>query len=169
MKKIEEIEDLINKLGYGMIISDKRYYDMLKKQKRHFFTNTYDHCLRTAYLMYKLSGKKETIPLGLFHDFCERPIKSTEFSFSHIKTWYLFLHPEESVKNSLGMVSFYEDNGLWKNQKMERSDFDAVKSHMFPLSVHIPKTKKAWMLCIADKIVAISDIFAIFFIRTKDK
>ncbi len=154
-KSIKEIEDIFRTLGYGMILEDKNFV-RLKKQEKHFMSNTYDHSLRTAYIMYVMSEDKRTIPIGLFHDFCDRPKKDKDFKLLKPRTWWCFTHGNRAAENAIGAVVYYETNGLWKNKRMESEDFDAIRTHMFPLGP-VPKSKNAWLITVADKIAAIID------------
>lgn len=56
-----------------------------------------------------------------------------------------FFHPKKSLKNAK------------KDFEISEIEEDIIKKHMFPLTLIPPKTKEAWIVCIADKICAIKE------------
>lgn len=59
-----------------------------------------------------------------------------------------FIHPRKAMENAIEL--FDVNNHVAK----------CIRTHMFPATpLRIPKSKEAWILTIADKIAAISDIF----------
>jgi uncharacterized protein len=61
--------------------------------------------------------------------------------------WHGFRHP-----------SFAFDNAN-RDCKLTYIEIDIIKHHMFPLTIKPPKTREGLIVCIADKICAIQEIF----------
>ncbi len=154
--KINEIEILCKELGYACIIEDDKY-KTLRHQARHYTSNTYEHSLRVAYLTYKMTKDKTSIPVALLHDYCDRPT-GTIFSLFKPRTWYAFDHPVVAAQNAYQMLNRlnFEFFDSLNDEKIK-----AIETHMFPLAFGIPKGKTAWALTITDKFCAIYDFFTI--------
>ena len=59
-----------------------------------------------------------------------------------------FSHPEISLMNA---KKYFDIN---------ENEENIIRNHMWPLTItHIPKTKEAWVVCIADKIVSLIETF----------
>ena len=154
MIKMELSGDIIEYLLYRYAgtesILENKHYKELKNFPRHRYTNTYDHCLRvavgTAFIASKIGVNIESaIKTGLLHDMCfanyyKQPLISHGERHTGL---YAFYHPVEAAENAIA------EFGLTKEEEK------AIKSHMFPLSLHIPTSKLAWTLTIADKGIAI--------------
>lgn len=128
-------------------------FDILTKRKHHIQTSVSDHVLRVAYLCYRHNKKnpkskvdvQELIRSAMLHDFFfyDRYDKQTR-EFGRMQ--HVFRHPKIALNNAIGC---YPD--LTDNEK------DAIKNHMFPLTITPPKTKCGWLICWYDKVAAIED------------
>lgn len=61
--------------------------------------------------------------------------------------WHGFKHPKIALKNAM------DDFDLSETEK------DMIKNHMFPLTLRPPKYFEGWIICIADKISALWEMF----------
>lgn len=128
-------------------ILDSDTFRELMKYPRHGTTNTYDHCVRVAVCMVWLSEKlnldtDSAVKTGLLHDLC-----FVDYLGKHDHPGiYCLYHPEEAADNAI------REFGL------TRTEEKAIRSHMFPLALHIPSSRLAIMLTIADKMVATYEV-----------
>lgn len=118
---------------------------------RHVYTNTYDHCLRVAVCMIWLSEKtgvdvESAVKIGLLHDLCY----VNYYQKNDHPGLYCFYHPEEAADNAGRLF------GL--TQEEDR----AIRAHMFPLSLHLPTSRLAFTLIMADKLVASYEVLSGF-------
>ena len=130
------------------IISTPEYQTM-KNHRHHIKTNTYSHSIKVAYLCYKFHKKfnmkinlTSLIRGALLHDY---------YLYDwHIKTkdtkWHGFKHPKRAYNNAIRDYA-----------NINKIEKDIILHHMFPLTIIPPKTKEGWIVCIMDKIAAISD------------
>lgn len=120
----------------------------LRHFPRHIYTNTYDHSVRVAVCMAWLAKRSNVssasaVKVGLLHDLCFVDYTSKN---DH-PGLYCFYHPEEAADNAR------QEFGL------NRLEEKAIRAHMFPLSVHLPSSKLALHLLLADKAVALYEVF----------
>ena len=119
----------------------------LEKYKQHLNTSRLDHSLNVAYTSFLLAKKKnvnviETVRAALLHDFflyewrTEQPIKG-----SHVD-----VHPQQALLNAQTVTEV--------TPLME----DIIVSHMWPVGKIKPKSKEAWIVSWADKIVTIQEL-----------
>lgn len=118
----------------------------LRKQSRHCTTNTYDHCIRTAWISMMLADKwhmdrVSVAKAALLHDFCDR-WHATHIDVGRQRGFYLYSHPIMAAKNAAHYF------GITKEQRR------AILSHMFPTSIYPPVNRMAWILIIADNTAA---------------
>ena len=145
------------------ILEDEKF--KLLQRDRHHGTNKYDHCTRVGYVSYKLAkffncDYESIVRPALLHDFFfgERTEKA--------ENNYL-AHPVTSAENAKHYF------------KISEHEQDIIKTHMFhfaflrtifpfidfkqkpELKKNTPRSKEAWIVCIADLIVSIKE-FGIF-------
>ena len=128
------------------ILRSKSFRSLLH-YPRHIYTNTYDHSVRVAVCMAWLAKRSgmnpaSAVKVGLLHDLCFVDYTSKN---DH-PGLYCFYHPEEAADNAS------REFGL--SQREEK----AIRAHMFPLSVHLPNSKLALHLLLADKAVAVYEL-----------
>ncbi len=128
-------------------ILESSYYKKLMDYPRHGTTNTFDHCVRVAVCMIWLSSKlnlnvDSAVKTGLLHDLC-----FVDYLGKHDHPGiYCFYHPEEAADNAI------REFGLTRTEER------AIRSHMFPLSVHVPSSRLALTLTLADKMTALYEV-----------
>ena len=121
------------------IKNDSRVQEM-KKYIQHGSVSTYEHCQRVADLSYRinkhlhLGADKESLLKGaMLHDF-------------YLYDWHGYIHADIASKNAKKYLN--------ADQKVQ----DIIESHMWPLNItRIPKSREAWIVCIADKCVSVRE------------
>ena len=132
-------------------ITENILYRRLKKVPRHGTANTYEHSVRVAAAAEKLAkrfsvDRESAVRVGLLHDFCMENYHDHSRPKTHGGKWYCFYHPEDALENC-------RKEGI----RLTRTEKDAILSHMFPLSLHLPKSRLGLVLTLADKKVAVEE------------
>lgn len=133
-------------------ISDILKHDKVKSMDcfmQHGTTSTFKHSLNVARLSYELNKKfnlnanvKDLLTGAMLHDFYlydwhKRSIKYGLHGFNHSRI---------AMENA---IKYFNVNENVQN---------IILTHMWPLNItKIPKSKEAWIVCIADKICSIKD------------
>lgn len=134
----------IEKREFDSIISDivfNKEFNRLNNELHHGISR-YEHSLRVAKYSYVVSKKmkskntKEITRAALLHDFY---VDSDMVNCSETKR--LGLHPKVALDNA---NKYYELNDMQK---------DIIRTHMFPVSLNIPKYKESWLVSLVDKAV----------------
>ena len=133
-------------------ITERPMYQQLKEISRHGCTNTYEHSVRVAYAASRLAARMGVDPesaaiVGLLHDFClvDYRNKKKAAEARPDGRWYCFYHPEEALMNAAKIL------------KLNNEEKKAILSHMFPLALHLPTSRLALILTLADKQVATAE------------
>ncbi|SKA68161.1 uncharacterized protein SAMN02745111_01543 [Eubacterium uniforme] len=145
MKKYEkEIEEILDEIKYN-----ERTLDM-KNFIQHGKISTYDHCESVTNLSYKINKKlhlranEDTLCKGaMLHDFYLYDWHNYDDGSHKL---HGFSHPK---KASVNAKKYFE---------VSREVEHVISSHMWPLTFRsFPKSREAWIVCIADKCVAIRE------------
>lgn len=137
--------DILNEL------LQKDCLQQLKKYRQHRYTTTYDHCRHVAVMSYTFARKwhlhinEQSLAVAcMFHDYYLYDIKD-----EHLGPWHHGTrHAAIAIRNA---EKVYPLNQLEKN---------IIRSHMWPLNItRIPTSKEAWLVCLADKICAVEEMF----------
>lgn len=131
----------------------------LKKYIHHGPENTvYDHSIATAHMAYSLGlrmGLREEeirslTRAALLHDF---------FGYDWHESWYkTYVSHYRGMRRLTHMHAFIHGEiaagraRLYFN--LTPKQCASIASHMFPLSTSLPKSREAWLLTLADKMVA---------------
>lgn len=126
------------------ILEEKEFCKL--KELVHHGLNRYDHSLKVSYYSYKISkllklNYESAAKAGLLHDFF---ITSNDQSAKD-RMKSMFVHPKIAVENS---KRHFEINKLEEN---------IIKSHMFPMSLFVPKYAESWVVSIVDKAISITE------------
>jgi uncharacterized protein len=117
-----------------------------KKYVQHGKISVYEHSLEVAKIATKLSrfwkvkDRRSMVRAALLHDF---------FLYDWHDEWKLthgFTHPVEAAKNARQYFNISE------------KEYSLIRSHMWPFTLlHPPRYKEGWLICMADKIVALKE------------
>ena len=123
------------------ILSNNKYH-VLDFEYHHGITRL-QHSARVSRYVYKISRKLDldyvsATRAALLHDF----FTNEEFGTNHGLIQGV-VHPDIALANACGEFDLNE------------KEKNAIESHMFPLSVVLPKSREAWVLTAVDKVVAI--------------
>ena len=140
-------------------ILDNPAFQDLKNYAHHGPDNTvYDHSLATARMAYAMGGRlnlnkdalRSLTRSALLHDF---------FGYDWHEEWYRsFVRRYHGMRRITHMHAFVHGEiaalraRLYFN--LDEKQCEAIASHMFPLAASLPKSKEAWLLTLADKVVA---------------
>lgn len=141
-KDKNEIRDVIGKYLYSDEIRE------MKTFIQHGEITTYKHVINVVKLCYILdkkfrlkADKNVLLTAALLHDFYGYDWHDCRLSELHG-----FKHPITAA----GRASEIFD--------VDESIQDAIKTHMWPFTLmHVPQSKEAWILCVADKLASMSE------------
>lgn len=116
----------------------------LKEEYHHGNTNRYDHSIRVALNVYKISKNRNMDYISatrgaLLHDFFLRE----EVGYTMLNE--LTIHSEIAVKNAI------------KKFNINEHEQDIIRTHMYPITNEMPKTKEALLVSAIDKKVSIKE------------
>lgn len=127
------------------ILEDREFLS-LGEFVHHQWTNRLMHSINVSYLSWKMAkqlgcDERAAARAGLLHDFCpydfREPTPTGEYQ--------AFYHPKAAALNSM------------RKFEITQRETDAILSHMFPLGP-IPRSKEAWVITLADKICAVTEL-----------
>jgi len=116
----------------------------LKKEHHHGKTNRYDHSIRVALSVYKISKDKNMDYVSatrgaLLHDFfLKEELGKQKFN-------NLTIHPEIAVKNAI------------RKFNINPHEQEIIRTHMYPITNEMPKTMEALLVSLVDKKVSIRE------------
>lgn len=135
------------------IINNKKFLK-IKSESHHGITR-YDHSMRVAKYVYKISKKLNldyvsATRAAILHDF----FTNEEFGSNHGLIQGV-VHPDIALTNAKGEFS------------INKKEANAIEAHMFPLCMTLPRYKESWVLSLTDKVVAIYEYSSYKFSYTK--
>lgn len=122
----------------------------MRLYSQHGTSNSYAHSVRVA-LASKKAAEKLSIPVNgkalaagaMLHDFYLYDIEESRLSAWQHGT----RHPKVSLENAKSMFDLTE------------KECNIIYSHMWPLTLTcIPKSREAWLVCMADKMCALEEM-----------
>ena len=146
--KREKYYEIINDNAFDILNNEK--FNSQKKFMQHGKTSTYDHIFNVAVMSLQISNKfnikcdeKSLIRGALLHDYClydwhENDKSHRLHGFRHAKTALI------NARND------YDLNSIEEN---------IIYTHMFPLNLRLPKYKESMIICLADKVCALLEMF----------
>ena len=147
----QTIIDIINKYGADIIGDEK--FEQEKNFIQHGITSTYTHSLCVTYIsVWMALRSKKNVDMrsivrgALLHDY---------FLYDwHEKNEYHNLHGFTHAKKSL--------KNAQNDFKLNKKESEIIFCHMFPLNItHVPLSREARIVCIADKLCATGETLSI--------
>ncbi|MDD7183162.1 MULTISPECIES: HD domain-containing protein [Peptostreptococcus] len=115
---------------------------------QHGDTTTYDHCIQVAKYSCQIATRfnlevdyRAMIRGALLHDYFLYDWHDSEKDAK----FHGFTHPYRALSNAK------------KDYKIGEIEENIIVRHMFPLTVIPPKNLESWLVCVADKICALSE------------
>ena len=123
----------------------------MRSLPHHPGVNCYEHSVFVAYVAFRLGRRwglnyRSCARAGLLHDL-------------YLYRWndqsahpglQCFDHPVFALRNASRLTSL---------SKLERN---IILAHMWPLALHLPRSKEAWTVSLADKFCATVEVFQLF-------
>ena len=143
-----------NKEKYIKIIKKLAEDPKIRKMQnysQHGSSNSLKHSIQVAKVSFRLAEKlhlridEEVLAVGaLLHDYYLYDIQESGYSdYKHGTT-----HPGTALENAM------------KDFKLSPKEQNIIRSHMWPLTLfHMPKSKEAWLVSLADKYCATKEMF----------
>ncbi len=139
---IKQVCTVAKQLSHSGRLSQTKYH------MQHGDVPVYKHCLAVAVCSLKLADfwkldidSDSLIRGALLHDYFLYDWHDSSVCLN----WHGFVHPKKALANA------QEDFDLNDLEK------DIIVHHMFPLNLSPPRSKEAWLVCIADKLCAITE------------
>ena len=126
-------------------ITNDEEYQKLKCEKHHGI-NRFEHSMRVAKRTYIVTKRrkmnyKEATRAAFLHDY----FFSFQTTTDNIKGAYK--HPIFALENSK------------KRYQLSAKESNIIRSHMFPLSKELPRSREAWIVTRVDKSIALYEFF----------
>lgn len=127
---------------------DTREVASMKQWARHYSTTCFDHCLFVSYVAFRLAryfgwDYRAAARAGLLHDlYLYDPADRSAHPGNQCLD-----HPEFALRNAAALCPDLTD-----------SERNAIVSHMFPLAVHLPRSRVAVAVNLADKFCATLEV-----------
>ncbi len=152
--KQEKYSDRIKE--YGKDILECKEYFQARHQVHHVKTSVAVHSILTAKMGLKICDRlhdrgidvdeRKVVRIALLHDL--GMLGRSHRYKNNFECGYL--HPLNSVAAA---------QRIWKD--IDPASKNAIRSHMWPLSLYVPTSKEAFVLCLADKMAAVKEAFFI--------
>lgn len=125
----------------------------MKKYSQHGKVSTYEHCLNVAKICYWIDkhfslglDEKTLLTSAVLHDFYLYDWHNKSINKTH--SLHGFSHPDTAAENAK------------KYFDITPKEENAIRSHMWPLTItKFPKSREAYVLCLADKYCAVKETF----------
>lgn len=116
----------------------------------HPGVNCYEHSVFVAYAAFRLARRfgldyKACARAGLLHDFYLYPWQGGAY-----KGNMTLDHPEAALRNAQKLTSLSD------------KEKNIIQAHMWPLAVHMPHSREAWVVSLADKLCCILETVQIY-------
>ena len=146
--------DLPNRMAFLSCIEDLLQTPQVQSMRslpHHPGVNCYEHSVFVAYVAFRLARRwglnyRSCARAGLLHDL-------------YLYRWndqsahpglQCFDHPVFALRNASRLTSL---------SKLERN---IILAHMWPLALHLPRSREAWVVSLADKLCATAEVVQLF-------
>jgi uncharacterized protein len=156
---VKDMKDVkVERKEFFNIVSDileNEHFQELKNEKHHG-TSRYNHSVRVAIKTYMVARSRgwsyvEITRAALLHDFyTNKDIKNVE------PTKALVVHPKMAAKNAK------------KYFNVSKRVQDMIRTHMYPVTSEMPKSKEALLISLIDKEVGTIEMLKYKLIRRPD-
>ena len=130
--------------------------NITKTFSQHGDCSVFEHCANVAYVSCMLFRQmhidadwEELIRGSLLHDYFL-------YDWHNRRT----CHPAHAVYHPTLAL-----HNARKDYKLTKKEEDIILHHMFPLTILPPKSKEAWMVCLEDKLCAMTETFGKVWVR----
>lgn len=135
---------------YGADILSSAGMELEKTLIQHGRISCYEHSVRVAEMSLRMAARlpfrfreRELVRGALLHDY---------FLYDwHKKEKWHRLHGFSHAERALERAS--------RDFALNDTERDIIQRHMFPLNIRLPKYRESWLVCLVDKVCAISEIF----------
>ena len=140
-------------------ILDNPAFCELRKYAHHGPNNSvYDHSLATARMAYAL-GKRLALSENEIRSLCRAALLHDFFGYDWHEDWYKsYVRQYHGMRRLTHMHAFVHGQIAARRARLyfdlTKEQCDAIASHMFPLATSLPRSRQAWLLTLADKLVA---------------
>ncbi len=143
-RELEQYNQLLHPVADAVVVQK------MKKYKQHGSVTTYDHCERVARTSYLISRRlhlktrnEELVRGAMLHDLFLYDWHAEDNGEHRL---HGYTHPAAALKNAKAHF------------KLSRREEDIIANHMWPLTLrHIPRSKEAYIVCLADKICSLEE------------
>ena len=123
----------------------------MRQLNHHLSVSCYDHSVFVAYLSFRLA-----LRWGLDHRACARA------GLLHD----LYLYPSHDASAHPGLQCFDHPVFALRNARaltgLTAKEENIILAHMWPLSLHLPRSREAWTVSLADKICAVLEVTGVW-------
>lgn len=123
----------------------------MRRLPHHPGVNCYEHSVFVAYVAFRLGRR-----WGLDHHACARGgllhdlyLYDSRDSSAHPGNQCLD-HPEFALRNACALTV------------LSQKERNIIQAHMWPLAVHLPRSREAWAVSAADKICATLEVLGVW-------
>ncbi len=132
-----------------VILIQSSRFELTKNFIQHGKISVYSHCLSVAVMSLRIADflgikvdRHSLIRGALLHDYF---LYDWHEEDNGTHKWHGFTHPKTALRNA------NEDFNL------SEVESDIIVHHMFPLVPIPPKSREAWLVCVADKLCALKE------------
>lgn len=139
--------EMVNSTAIILVRSSR--FSLTKRYIQHGKISVYSHCLSVAVMSLRIADflgikvdRHSLIRGALLHDYF---LYDWHEEDNGTHKWHGFTHPKTALRNA------NEDFNL------SEVESDIIVHHMFPLVPIPPKSREAWLVCVADKLCALKE------------
>ena len=130
---------------------DSSEVSAMKQWRHHFSTTCYQHSLFVSYVAFRLAryfgwDYRAAARAGLLHDlYLYDPADGSAHPGNQCLD-----HPEFALRNASALTILSE------------KERNIIQAHMWPLALHLPRSREAWAVSFADKICATIEVIQLW-------